>query len=145
MSGASAKPWLWDDLAKSIGPLVSAFSQFGARAARNMMARDIVLEYPGDNPFAGVHRGRDAVTAYLRDLSDRSGGTHRVKLLGVHREPHGLLVQLEAHLGKGAREITMREDVHLRFERGLISHVRAEFEDQATWDAFWRPSAARRS
>jgi ketosteroid isomerase-like protein len=118
---------------------VSTFSQFGAAAARNLMARDIVLEYPGDIPFAGTHRGRDAVTDYLRDLSDRSGGTHRVRLLGIEREAGGLLVRLEASLGKAAEEVSMVERVHLRFERGLVSHVRAEFEDQARWDAFWRP------
>ena len=99
---------------------------------------DVVWRVGGFHPLAGVYRGRDAVLGYLRDASQRAGGS-------LALEPESILASDE-HLAMFVRVRGERDGRTLDTNMAQIVKVGADgrwaeywalSDDQNAIDAFW--------
>jgi ketosteroid isomerase-like protein len=66
-----------------------AFNTGDMDALRNLLAHDVLQHVPGHGPFAGTHKGVDAVLDYYAKLAESTDGTFRADLVDVHGDGGG--------------------------------------------------------
>ncbi len=107
-------------------------------ALLELFADDPVWYVPGSMPLSGVHRGRDAIIAFLRATAEVTGGTYRVKLLWtVADDDHLVAVYRASGSRPDGRQLDIEQALLVELEGGRWKVVRAQPLDQAGFDAFW--------
>ena len=97
------------------------------------MRDDVVLELPGSSPFAGEHRGRDAVGRYLLGIRQfvRSNG----KPIKFTHGDHSLTASHELTVSGPQHVVEMMTHVMLTYdEDGVISALHVRPEDMGLFD-----------
>ena len=98
------------------------------------------MAWHGSQPFAGSHRGKDAIVGIIGRLHALNSGTFRALREDSHdvcvSEHHAVL--MDRFLAKrGDRQL----DTHLAFvvvtEGGKVTLLLPYFYDQYVWDEFW--------
>ncbi len=77
-----------EPLVKTLLEVLDAFNREDFDALAGLVEPDVTYRIPGRMPFAGEHRGVEAVTGALRQLRDLSGNT-------VNAEPRTVLTDGE--------------------------------------------------
>jgi ketosteroid isomerase-like protein len=113
--------------------LVLAFLERDFATIGQALREDVVLVLPGSSPFAGVHRGAEAVGRFLLGL--RQFVISDEKALSYTHEGDELIASNDflVHGPRHAVEMTMR--VRVAFDReGKIGEVFAEPDDVGLFD-----------
>ena len=113
--------------------LVLAFLERDFTTIGQALREDVVLVLPGSSPFAGVHRGAEAVGRFLLGL--RQFVVSDEKALSFSHDGDELIASNDflVHGPQHAVEMTMR--VRVGFDRdGKICEVFAEPEDVGLFD-----------
>lgn len=105
-----------------------------------LLADGVQLHMTGRSPFAGSHRGKDAVISLVGRLHELSGGTFRP----LRDDSHDVMFS-EHHAMLSDRFLAEREgrqlDTHVGFivvtEDGTVTLLLPYFYDQYAWDEFW--------
>ena len=95
---------------------VTAFARGDLDAAGQCLADDIVYHVGGHHSLAGDYRGRDAVLAFFKSRSARTGGTFAYK-------PHDLLASSDHAVALGT-VTAVRGDQPFRWNIITVYHVR---------------------
>jgi hypothetical protein len=113
--------------------LVLAFLERDFATIGQALREDVVLVLPGSSPFAGVHRGSEAVGRFLLGL--RQFVISDEKALSYSHEGDELIASNDflVHGPRHAVEMTMRVRVGFDHE-GKISEVFAEPDDVGLFD-----------
>ena len=114
------------------------FVQGDLAALLDLFADDAVWHVPGSMALSGVHRGRDAIIAFLRRTAELTGGTYRVELLWTVADDDHLVALYRASGAKpDGRELDVEQALLVELEDGRWKVVRAQPLDQPAFDAFW--------
>lgn len=119
------------------------YAAFGAgdmETLTSLMADDVVHEIPGDNPFAGEHKGHHELQDVYGRLFSASGGTFRADLLDVEETAPGRVVSRHRSTAERAgKRLDTVETLTFTIEDGLITRIESSFspEDEAAEDEFW--------
>ncbi|MDZ4277980.1 MAG: nuclear transport factor 2 family protein [Dehalococcoidia bacterium] len=117
-----------------------AFVANDAAALDEVLGDDVELHMTGRSPFAGSHRGKDAVIAVVRRMHELSGGTLRP----LRDDSHDIMIS-EYHAMLTDRFLAERGDkrldTHVGFivvtEGGKVKLLLPYFYDQYAFDEFW--------
>ncbi len=124
--------------AEAIKRYVEALERKDFKAATAFWADDVLLHFPGRNPFSGDFVGKEAFLGHYGRLSTELGGT--IELAEVHE----VLMGAE-HVVALVRERAVRAERTLEFERvnvyslggGKIVEIWAYDHDPYALDEFW--------
>ena len=132
-------------MARAIDPAVverfhHAFITNDGPVLSQLLADAVDMHMTGRSPFAGSHRGKDAVLSFVRRLHELSGGTFRP----LRDDSHDVMVS-EHHAMLTDRFLAEREgkrlDTHVGFivvtEDGKVSLLLPYFYDQYAFDDFF--------
>ena len=107
-------------------------------ALLDLFADDAVWHVPGSMALSGEHRGRDAITAFLRGTAERTGGTYRVELLWTVADDDHLVAVYRALGGRpDGRELDIEQALLVELEDGRWKVLYAQPLDQPAFDVFW--------
>lgn len=95
---------------------VGAFARGDVDTAGKYLADDIVYHVGGHHSLAGDYRGRDAVLAFFKNRSARTGGTFAY-------EPHDLLASSDHAVALGSVTALRGDDVY-SWNIVTVYHVR---------------------
>jgi ketosteroid isomerase-like protein len=117
---------------------VESLEQNDWQAATAFWAEDVLLHFPGRNPFSGDFVGKEAFLEHYGRLSTELGGT--IELAKVH----GVLLGA-GHVVALVRERAVRGERTMEFERvnvysfggGKITEIWAYDYDPYAMDEFW--------
>jgi ketosteroid isomerase-like protein len=124
----------------TVGEFYRAWMNRDWDALRAAFAEDVVFEFSGRNPFAGSHRGREAVVAVLRAVVDRTGDSFRAAMPDTWdiaaSEHHTILVDLY-RVERGGREFRFYLLLLCALEDERIVRMFTYFDDQYGFDEFF--------
>jgi uncharacterized protein len=107
-------------------------------ALLDLFADDAAWHVPGTMALSGVHRGREAIVAFLRRTAELTGGTYRVELLWTVADDDHLVAVYAAHGERpDGRTLDVEQALLVELEGDRWRVVRAQPLDQAAFDAFW--------
>jgi ketosteroid isomerase-like protein len=118
-----------------------AFGEGDMEALASLMTDDVIHVVPGDNRFAGEHRGKDQVFAFYGGLNEVSGGTYSAELLSIEEKGDDTVVS--KHRGsaeRGGQKLDTTETLTFTIKNGKITKLVSSFdslEDEKAEDAFW--------
>jgi len=113
-----------------------AVSSGDAAALEKLYSEDIVWHVSGRGPYAGDHRGRDAVLGYLATVgeqADRFDASLEDVLIGDER----MAFVMRAVGSREGRSLDATYVVMLRLDGGRVAEVWSTAFDQYAVDAFW--------
>src|SRR5262245_8974360 len=113
-----------------------AVSSGDATALESLYSEDIVWHVSGRGPWAGDHRGRDAVLGYLADVgekAERFDASLEDVLIGDER----MAFIMRANGRREGRSLDATYVVMLRLDGGRVAEVWSTAFDQYAVDAFW--------
>ena len=114
------------------------FVQGDLTALLDLFADDAVWHVPGSMALSGAHRGRDAISGFLRGTAELTADTYRVELLWtLADDDHLVAVYRASGRRSDGRELDIEQALLVELEAGRWAVVRAQPLDQAAFDAFW--------
>jgi uncharacterized protein len=128
-----------EPLVKTLLEVLDAFNREDFEALAQLVDVDVVYRIPGRMPFAGEHRGVEAVTAALRLLRERSGGTITAEPRTVLTDGEHVIFTAHITAGHGGRTLDVVNAYDYRFAAGKLAeaqlfpgdlhHIEAFFAD----------------
>jgi len=120
----------------SIDEYAEAWQRGDLEAMLDAYAPDVVTHYGGTSPFAGDHRGRDALVEILVETA-RRGDRQLVSVDAVHDSgDHGAIFVTESFTVDGA-PVTVDRCLRYRVEQGRISEIWLYDRQQHLVDRAW--------
>ena len=107
---------------------------------RLVMADEVIWHEPGRSPFAGDHKGPEAVMRFLAALKVRSGGTFKTEVLDVLSEPGRAVVFQRETATRGGKDLDVIAAVDFEIHQGKITEVTVYQADGYQFDEFWADS-----
>ena len=108
------------------------FDAFHARDLAAIVAavpEDLVWHFPGRRGrLAGTHRGRDAVLAFIADVSALTGDTFRLDLEDVTASEHQAVALFRGHGRRDGKVLDNPTCLRMRIDDGRIVEV---------WEFVW--------
>ena len=116
----------------------AAFNTGDVETLMSLFAHDVVQHVPGDGPFAGTYKGRDAVLGYYGKLAEHTGGTFRAHLVDVHGDGAGHVVATNLiSAERNGRTRVSRGSILFTLIGGKVTDLLQMHGDLAGDDAFF--------
>jgi ketosteroid isomerase-like protein len=109
-----------EPLVKTLLEVLDAFNREDFDALADLVDPDVVYRIPGRMPFAGDHRGVEAVTAALRRLRDLSGGTIKADPRTVLTDGEHVLFTARITASHNGRTLDVLNAYAYRFADGKL-------------------------
>lgn len=109
-----------EPIVKTLLEVLDAFNREDFDALAELVDPDVVYRIPGRMPFSGEHRGVEAVTAALRQLAERSGGTIAVEPRTVLTDGEHVLFTARVSAEHGGRTLDVLNAYAYRFSGGRM-------------------------
>ena len=103
---------------------------------RDIFADEVVWHATGRNPWAGDHRGFEAILDYLADVGDRTD-EFDARLDDVLVSPERILMIFHAAAQVGDRKLDVDYMLLARVSNGRVGEVWTSPMDPAAIDLFW--------
>jgi uncharacterized protein len=122
-----------------VGAVFAAFASGDLAALSDLLHDDSTWHHHNDDRFGGVHRGADAIIAYLTESALLSAGT-------LHAEPQSVMADGQGHVAVAVRLRASRPDgrtmdgpqvVLVTVEGDRVRAVEQFVGDPAAVAAFW--------
>jgi ketosteroid isomerase-like protein len=114
-----------------------AYAKGDMATLTEMLSADVVWHAPGNNPFSGEHRGRDAVFAMFARTAALSGGTHRIELHDVLANDEHAVALIRETASRQGKELDLLETAVYHISNGKATEAWAFLYDQRASDEFW--------
>lgn len=116
-----------------------AFQRGDADVLRQVFADDVVWHNFGRNPFAGDHKGTDAVLEMFGRLGQETGGTLKLDVIDVLANDDHTVGFYRATAERNGKKLDARflQVFHLDGDR-RVTEVWNFPDDTVTVDAFWQ-------
>lgn len=128
-----------EPLVKTLLEVLDAFNREDFDTLAELVETDVVYRIPGRMPFAGEHRGVEAVTTALRMLRERSGGTITAEPRTVLSNGQHVLFTARITAQQHGRTLDVLNAYEYRFAGGKLAeaqlfpgdlhHIEAFFAD----------------
>lgn len=122
-----------------VGAMFGAFASGDLAALTDLFHADATWHHHNDDRLGGIHRGADAIIAYLTESALLTAGTLRAEPESVMADGHGhvaVLVQLSASRPDG-RTMSGPQAVLATVEGGRVRAIDQFVGDPAAVAAFW--------
>jgi len=118
--------------------MFDAFARHDLAAILAVVPEDVVWHFPGRRGrLAGVHRGRDAVLAFLARVEELTGGSFHLDLLDVTASDAHAVALFRGHGTRAGRTLDNPTALVIRIAAGRIVEVREFVWDLHHVDEFW--------
>ncbi len=114
-----------------------AFAKGDMATLRELFAESIVWHVPGNSPFSGEHRGRDAVFAFFARLAELSGGTYRVEVHDFLANDEHAVALVRATASRQGRQLDGLDITVYHITNGKVAEAWDFIHEQRASDAFW--------
>jgi hypothetical protein len=101
-----------------------AFAKGGMATLRDLFAENIVWHVPGNNPFSGEHKGRDAVFALFARTAELSGGTLGIELHDVLANDEHAVALVQATASRQGRQLSALDITVYHITNGKVAEAR---------------------
>jgi ketosteroid isomerase-like protein len=114
-----------------------AFNAGDLEGIRALVAHDVAEHVPGTGPFAGTHKGVDAVLDYYRRLAELTEGTYRADLVEVQGDGSGHVIAIhqQSAVRNGVKHVS-RGSLLFTFIGDKVTDVQELGGDLPGFDAF---------
>jgi ketosteroid isomerase-like protein len=109
-----------EPIVKTLLEVLDSFNREDFAALAELVDPEVVYRIPGRMPFSGEHRGVEAVTAALRQLPERSGGTIAVKPRTVLTDGEHVMFTARVSAQHNGRTLDVVNAYHYRFSGGKM-------------------------
>lgn len=114
-----------------------AFEKGDMQALAGLFADDVVWHMPGNTPFSGEHKGRDAVFAGFVKATELSAGTFKIELHDiVANDEHAVSIN-RATASRGGKNLGLLGADVFHVRDGKIAEMWSFSENQRIDDEFW--------
>ena len=103
----------------------------------SVFASDAVLHVPGQSRVAGTFSGEDRIRAYLRSLSELSGGTIRIDLESVSNSGPYLVAWQRLTASRDGRTLEDQQCLRALMRKGRVQEAWLYPSDLGAHDEFW--------
>jgi uncharacterized protein len=126
-----------EPLVKTLLEVLDAFNREDFGALADLVEPDVAYRIPGRMPFAGDHRGVEAVTGALRQLRDLSGNTIRAEPRTVLTDGEHVLFTARITAQHRDRTLDVLNAYDYRFAGGKLAEARLFPGDLHQIEAFF--------
>ncbi|MEA2402595.1 MAG: uncharacterized protein QOK00_2998 [Thermoleophilaceae bacterium] len=111
--------------------------QSGDRSVfERLFADDITYHYPGRNPYAGVHQGKDEIFAYLDRLRDDTDGSLTVTVDEILTGDGVAAALVRPRATRKGRVLEWSMVIFFRLAEGEIKQIILHYGDQYAFDSW---------
>ncbi len=114
-----------------------AFAKGDMATLSELFSEDAVWRVAGDSPFAGEHRGRDAVFAMFARSTELTGGTLRMELHDVLANDEHAVVLFRETASRQGKQLDMLHTAVYHVSNGKVTETWTFPYDQRASDEFW--------
>ena len=126
-----------DDDVEVVRKGYAAFSSGDLAALAALYSEDVTWTVPGNSPYSGTKRGRDAVIAFLVEVATISGGTYRTQNLALAGADGRVFALDASQASRNGKSLNTTGVNVFELTDGLVTSVQQYFEDTTESDAFW--------
>jgi ketosteroid isomerase-like protein len=118
--------------------LFAAFERADLAEIQTVIPEHAVWHFPGRRgKLAGAHEGRDAILAFLIDVTALSGGTFHLELEDVVADDRYAVALFRGHGERGGKTLDNPTCLKMRIDKGKIVEVWEFVWDLFAVDEFW--------
>ncbi len=118
--------------------LFAAFERADLAEIQTVIPEHAVWHFPGRHgKLAGAHEGRDAILAFLIDVTALSGGTFHLELEDVLADDRYAVALFRGHGERAGKTLDNPTCLKMRIDKGKIVEVWEFVWDLFAVDEFW--------
>jgi ketosteroid isomerase-like protein len=114
-----------------------AFNNADVATLSQIIAEDAQQHIPGTSPYAGDHKGRDAMLGLYAKLGEASNGTFRAVLQSTKADEDRVIAVYQGQGERNGKQLGTKNTLVFTLKDGLIADIVDTPDDLAAWDDFW--------